>query len=81
VPKLPDNLTTWTISGYAYTADSKVGDYTNNFIVQKDIALLPQIPRFFIDGDISQISALVVNNTKTPKEVEVQFSMNNVEYI
>lgn len=81
VPKLPDNLTTWTISGYAYTADSKVANYTNNFIVQKDIALLPQIPRFFIDGDISQISALVVNNTKTPKEVEVQFSMNHVKML
>lgn len=79
VPKLPDNLTTWTISGYAYTSDSKVGNYTSNFIVQKDIALLPQIPRFFIDGDRAQISALVVNNTKETKEVEVKISMNHIK--
>ncbi len=81
VPKLPDNLTTWTITWYAYTSDSKVGNYSSNFVVQKDIALLPQIPRFFIDGDKAQISALVVNNTKETKEVEVKFSMNNVENI
>lgn len=81
VPKLPDNLTTWTITWYAYTSDSKVGNYVSNFVVQKDIALLPQIPRFFIDGDMAQISTLVVNNTKETKEVEVKLSMNNVKNI
>jgi len=30
---------------------------------------------------MAQISALVVNNTKETKEVEVKFSMNNVENI
>lgn len=81
VPALPDNLTTWVIAWFAYTADSKVGNYENTFKVQKELSLLPQVPRFFLAGDTAQISALIVNNTSASKEVSVSLNMSGVKMI
>lgn len=75
VPKLPDNLTTWAILGYAYTAESFVGNFESTFVVQKDLSLLPQVPRFFLDGDRAEVGALVVNNTSSSKEVRVSLDI------
>lgn len=81
VPALPDNLTTWVVAWFAYTSDSKVGNYENTFKVQKELSLLPQIPRFFLAWDTAQISALVVNNTAAAKEVSVLLDMSGVKII
>ncbi|MDD5770106.1 MAG: alpha-2-macroglobulin family protein, partial [Candidatus Gracilibacteria bacterium] len=81
VPALPDNLTTWVISGFAYTSDSKVGNFEDKFKVQKDLSILLQVPRFFISGDKAEISALIVNNTSSSKDVEVGFDMTNSNII
>ena len=75
VPKLPDNLTTWAILGYAYTAESFVGNFESTFVIQKDLSLLPQVPRFFLDGDRAEVGALVVNNTSSSKEVRVSLDI------
>lgn len=77
VPKLPDNLTTWVISGFAYTTDTKVWDFENKFKVQKDLSILPQIPRFFINWDIANIWWLIVNNTSKDMEVSVNLNITN----
>ncbi|MDD5770069.1 MAG: alpha-2-macroglobulin family protein, partial [Candidatus Gracilibacteria bacterium] len=49
--------------------------------VQKDLSILPQVPRLFISGDKAQISALIVNNTSSSKDVEVGFDMTNSNII
>jgi len=80
VPALPDNLTTWVIFGFAYTADTKVGNFENTFKVQKELSLLPQIPRFFLNWDKSEVGWLVVNNTALVKEVKVSLDMTNISW-
>lgn len=80
VPALPDNLTTWIISGFAYTSDTKVWNFTKEFKVQKELSLLPQIPRFFLNWDKTEVSGLVVNNTSSSKEVKVSLDMTNITW-
>lgn len=77
VSKLPDNLTTWVISWFAYTNDTKVWDFENKFKVQKDLSILPQIPRFFLNWDIAKIGWLIVNNTSKEMNVKVDLDITN----
>lgn len=78
VPALPDNLTTWVISGFAYTNDTKVWNFTKEFKVQKELSVLPQIPKFFLNWDKAEVWALLVNNTSSLKEVKVSLDMTNI---
>jgi len=71
VPKLPDNLTTWHISGFVITPDSKVGDLEKKFVVSKSLSLSPQVPSFVVSGDVFEIGGLVQNTTATPISVSV----------
>jgi hypothetical protein len=79
VDKLPDNLTTWVISWVVYTSDTKVWEIETKFKVQKNLSILPQIPRFFTNWDIAKIWWLVVNNTSNPLNIEASLEMTNAK--
>lgn len=61
--KLPDNLTTWVIQAVAATADTKVGQSTQEIVVSKDIVVRPVTPNLIRTNDKLTISALVHNHT------------------
>ena len=63
--KVPDNLTTWTLSAVANTKDSVVGQTTTDLIVTKDVIVRPILPNILRVGDKAKISALVQNFTDT----------------
>lgn len=81
VPKLPDNLTTWIIKGYTITPDTKVWSFQKDFKVQKQLNLLPSIPRFFIVWDEAEISAIVVNNSNQDLDIKSTLEADNLEII
>lgn len=60
---LPDNLTTWVISGVASTQDTKVGQTTNEVKVSKDVILRPVLPNILRISDEVILSALAQNFT------------------
>jgi len=76
IPKLPDNLTDWQLVWYAYTADGKVGEYGATFTVNMPIALVDQVPSFFLDGDKATLWSLVVNNSDLPQTLLVDFEIS-----
>jgi uncharacterized protein YfaS (alpha-2-macroglobulin family) len=49
IPKLPDNLTTWKILGYAISDNAEVAQISEQFQVKKPIAIFPNLPRFFVE--------------------------------
>ena len=81
VPALPDNLTTWVIQWYVYTSQSKVWNFENIFKVKKPISILPQVPRFFLSWDKTQIWALVVNNTNSKISSKMALEITNANMI
>lgn len=60
---LPDNLTTWRMDVRAITADTKVGEGTLDILATRPLIIQPITPRFFVQKDVSQMSAVVSNNT------------------
>jgi len=74
--KLPDSLTTWVADARAVTADTRVGQTKAEFVVTKPLIVRPVTPRFFTDGDRSEVAAIVQNNTGADLEVTVRLETN-----
>ncbi|HEY66563.1 MAG TPA: hypothetical protein G4O02_18595, partial [Caldilineae bacterium] len=71
---LPDNLTTWRMTGKAITADTLVGETTVDVIATKDLLVRPVAPRFFVAGDAADLGAVIHNNTDADREVTITLS-------
>ena len=71
---LPDNLTTWTLTGKGVTgAGTQVGERTVEIVSTKPLLVRPVAPRFFVVGDEAQLGMIVQNNSNEPLEVEPRF--------
>jgi uncharacterized protein YfaS (alpha-2-macroglobulin family) len=69
--KLPDNLTTWVMRAVGLTADTRVGEGTNDLVATKPLLIRPVTPRFFVVGDVAELIANVSNNTAAPLAAQV----------
>lgn len=70
--KFPDSLTTWRMTARALTQDTAVGTVTHDVKSNKELMIRLQAPRFFTEGDLVAVSALIDNTgdealTVTPK--------------
>jgi len=74
---LPDQLTTWVLDARAYTLPigptrtTLVGQTTTSLISTKPLLIRPEVPRFYVVGDTSILSAIVNNNTDEAQQVAV----------
>ena len=72
--ELPDNLTTWTLTGIGVTgADTLVGEDSVDIVSTKPLLVRPVTPRFFVEGDEAQIGIIVQNTTDEDLEIEMKF--------
>ncbi len=69
--ELPDNLTTWRMTGKAVTAETLVGEGQTDIVSTKDLLVRPVAPRFFVTGDHAELGAVIHNNTTQPLSVSV----------
>ncbi len=75
---LPDNLTTWVMNAKALTADTRVGDGTNEVVSTKLLLVRPVTPRFFVVGDTVTLGAVVNNNSTADLEAQVAIASTNL---
>ena len=59
--QIPEALTKWKMLGFAHTKDLKYGQCTNDLITQKDLMVMPNLPRFFRENDKITLTAKVSN--------------------
>ncbi len=71
---LPDNLTTWRATAAAYTDDTRVGRGTNKILVSRDFFVRVQTPRALTQRDVSQVVAIVHNETGQPQTALVRLT-------
>ncbi|MBN1219630.1 MAG: Ig-like domain-containing protein [Anaerolineae bacterium] len=72
--ELPDNLTTWTLTGKGVTgAETLVGEQQVEIVSTKPLLVRPVAPRFFVVNDEAQLGMIVQNNTNKTQEVETRF--------
>lgn len=76
--KLPDNLTTWRMDARAATADTRVGQSTQDLISTRPLLVRPQTPRFFVEGDQVVLGMAVHNNTGQDLRVEAALEARNI---
>ncbi len=70
---LPDNLTTWTLTGKAVTgADTRVGEGRVEIVSAKPLLVRSVAPRFFVVGDEAQLGVIVQNNSQAAQTATVQ---------
>ena len=48
---IPESLTRWKMMGFAHTKDLEYGFIEKELITQKELMVLPNVPRFFREGD------------------------------
>lgn len=77
---LPDNLTTWTLTGKGVTgADTLVGESSVEIVSTKPLLVRPVAPRFFVVGDEAQLGLIVQNNTNNSLAVEARFEAEGLK--
>ena len=77
---LPDNLTTWTLTGKGVTgADTMVGESTVEIVSTKPLLVRPVAPRFFVVGDEARLGMIIQNNSNEPQEVETRFEATGLQ--
>lgn len=77
--ELPENLTTWSADVRAVTADSRVGQTTNELVSSKPLFVQLQTPRFFVVGDQVTVGATIFNNTEKSLKVNVSLDAQGVD--
>ena len=65
---VPESLTKWKMMGIAHTQDLKIGNISNTLVTQKDLMVMPNLPRFFREGDKMVLVSKVSNLTETIQE-------------
>lgn len=58
---MPEALTEWKLMAFAHTPDWKTGYLQGTVKTQKDLMVVPNLPRFFRQGDNIRISAKISN--------------------
>jgi hypothetical protein len=59
--KIPDALTKWKMLGLAHAKDLSYGFIDTSLITQKDLMVMPHLPRFLREGDRITLTSLVSN--------------------
>lgn len=75
----PDLLTEWNLHGIAYTTDIKVGKISEKVVTQKELMVMPMIPRFFRQGDHAVLSVKVANLTDKEQQATVRLTLADGE--
>lgn len=58
---LPESNTTWKFMSVAYTKDLKYGKLTREVVSQKELMVVPNLPRFMRRGDQVTLSTQILN--------------------
>jgi hypothetical protein len=69
---LPDNITEWRLTAIAHTADTKIGYARAKVKAAKDLMARLRLPMWLVEGDRTEINAIVSNDTDQPREVAVE---------
>jgi uncharacterized protein YfaS (alpha-2-macroglobulin family) len=76
--RLPDNLTTWRATVRGITMGTDVGSAIQKIVSTQDFLVRLALPRFFTEGDVAAVTAVVHNDTDQPQDVQLTLAMPEV---
>lgn len=66
--KMPESLTKWKVLGMGHTKNLAAGTITKELVTQKDLMVVPNMPRFLREGDQMTLTAKLTNISE--KDIE-----------
>lgn len=76
--KFPDSLTTWKATAVGLTPDTLVGNNSTETLVQKNLLIRLEAPRFFRQRDQVMLSGIVHNYLDSEKQVHVSIDVKGL---
>ncbi len=76
---VPDNLTTWRATARGITLASQAGSATHDTLSTMPLLVRLELPRFYVQGDIATVSAIVHNYTDETRIVRVRMKAFGAE--
>ncbi len=77
--RLPESVTTWHFIGLATDREANYGNITGETVAQKEVMVMPNVPRFVRVGDKAQISARVINTSEHQVEGKARMQIIDPE--
>ncbi|MBR1517370.1 MAG: hypothetical protein IJ620_04435 [Bacteroidales bacterium] len=77
--QVPELLTQWNVKALSYTTDLQVGEMQQQVVTQKELMVMPMIPRFFRQGDSAVVAVKVSNATNEVQEATVSLELADAE--
>ncbi|HEX4458392.1 MAG TPA: alpha-2-macroglobulin family protein [Polyangia bacterium] len=75
--RAPERLTSWRVQVFALGHRVEAGRVESTFVTRKPLMVRVEIPRFFREGDRSQIAAIVHNETAQPLAADVELAVRD----
>jgi hypothetical protein len=76
---IPESLTEWRFNAYAHTRDMNYGALTALVRTQKELMVVPNLPRFVRIGDRTSVAASIINMSDKPLEGTARLTLFNPE--
>lgn len=73
----PDLLTEWSIRGIAWTRGMELGRLNASVISQKQLMVVPNVPRFLRQGDVCDLSVKVSNIGPSEQNVDISLQITD----
>lgn len=74
---IPEALTSWKMMGFAHTQNLEYGFINNELVTQKELMVVPNLPRFFRENDKIELSVKISNLSE--KELKGQTKIELVD--
>lgn len=72
---IPESLTKWRLMGFAHTKNFKYGFFQDSLVTQKELMVVPNMPRFFREGDTLTLASKIANLSFQDLSGTVQLSL------
>ncbi|MDD3010001.1 MAG: alpha-2-macroglobulin family protein [Bacteroidales bacterium] len=75
--KAPESVTGWKVAGVAHTQDLKTVVFENELVTQKELMVIPNLPRFVREGDKLVVQAKLLSLIETALQAETMVTLFN----
>lgn len=77
--KVPDNLTSWRVTGSAFDRETRVGKGISSVVSRKELMLRMSLPQFLTQDDEQEVAFMLTNATDAELTVAFELSVTGLE--
>lgn len=71
----PEALSRWKLMVLATSKNMEIGSLSQEFVTQKEVMVMPNLPRFLRGGDEITLSSKILNLLETPQDIKAKLEI------